>query len=108
MNDFPPVENNAFNIYNFSYYWIFEVFTTVGYGDYSGGTSIEYLYSILLEFIGIIINSFFIGIAGDFVSQSTGFDALISHQLDRLDLWVKKIEKSNTPFHLKPQLYANI
>lgn len=79
VNDFPEVNENRLQIYIFSYYWIFEVFTTVGYGDYTGGTSIEYAYSIFLEFFGVIINSLMIGIAGDFVSQSTSFDSLIAH-----------------------------
>jgi hypothetical protein len=31
----------------FAFYWIFEVITTVGYGDYIGATQLEYLFSIL-------------------------------------------------------------
>ena len=37
--------------YIFSFYWIFEVITTVGYGDYTGATSHEYIFSIILEFL---------------------------------------------------------
>jgi hypothetical protein len=35
-NDFE--EKPISNIYIFAFYWIFEVITTVGYGDYSGST----------------------------------------------------------------------
>ena len=34
--------------YIFAFYWIFEVITTVGYGDYTGKTSNELLFSIVL------------------------------------------------------------
>ena len=40
-------------LYVFSFYWIFEVITTVGYGDYSGGTIREWQFSIFTEFLAI-------------------------------------------------------
>ena len=43
--------------YIFSVYWVCTVVTTVGYGDYSGGTSLELIYTILLEFSGIMVFS---------------------------------------------------
>lgn len=39
----------------FADYWVCTVITTVGYGDYSGGTSIEYMFSIAIEFFGFVI-----------------------------------------------------
>ena len=33
-------------------------------------------------------------------STSDNFDDLIEEKLDSLDMWIKKIEKSNTPLHL--------
>jgi len=41
----------------FSYYWIFEVFSTVGYGDFAGGTKYEYSITLLLEFSGLLVFS---------------------------------------------------
>ena len=29
--------------------------TTVGFGDYSGGTTLEYCYTICLEFFGMLL-----------------------------------------------------
>ena len=37
-NQFLNVKKNNASIYIFAFYWIFEVITTVGYGDYSGKT----------------------------------------------------------------------
>ena len=94
--------------YIFSLYWIFEVITTVGYGDYSGQTSNEYIFSILLEFIGLTFFSFLMGSITSIVNTSDSFDDLIEEKLDSLDMWIKNIEKSNKPFHIQPSLYNDI
>lgn len=39
----------------FANYWVCTVVTTVGYGDYVGSTTLEYYFSILLEFFGFVI-----------------------------------------------------
>lgn len=36
------------------------------------------------------------------------FDDLIEEKLDSLDMWIKKIEKSNKPYHIQPTLYNDI
>lgn len=41
--------------YVFAVYWVCTVVTTVGYGDYSGGTTLELLFTIGLEFFGFFI-----------------------------------------------------
>lgn len=86
--------------YIFSFYWIFEVITTVGYGDYAGATSEEYIFSIILEFLGLTFFSFLMGSITGIFNTSDNFDDLIEEKLDSLDMWIKKIEKSNKPFHI--------
>lgn len=86
--------------YIFAFYWIFEVITTVGYGDYSGSTSDEYIFSIALEFMGLTFFSFLMGSINGIFNTSDNFDDLIEEKLDSLDMWIKKIEKSNKPFHI--------
>jgi len=86
--------------YIFAFYWIFEVITTVGYGDYSGKTSEEYIFSIGLEFLGLTFFSFLMGSINGIFNTSDNFDDLIEEKLDSLDMWIKKIEKSNKPFHI--------
>ena len=92
----------------FAFYWIFEVITTVGYGDYTGATQSEYIFSILAEFIGLTFFSFFMGTITTIFSISDSFEDLIEHKLDSLDMWIKKIEKSNRPYHIQPNLYNAI
>ena len=96
------------SIYIFAFYWIFEVITTVGYGDYSGKTSSEYVFSIILEFLGLTFFSFLMGSINDIFDTADNFDDLIEEKLDQLDMWIKKIEKSNKPFHIQPILYNDI
>ena len=94
--------------YIFAFYWIFEVITTVGYGDYSGKTSEEYIFSIILEFLGLTFFSFLMGSINGIFNTSDSFDDLIEEKLDNLDMWIKKIEKSNKPLHIQPTLYSDI
>jgi len=87
-------------LYIFSFYWIFEVITTVGYGDYVGKTSEEYIFSIVLEFIGLTFFSFLMGSINSIFNLKDNFEDLIEEKLDSLDMWIKKIEKSNKPYHI--------
>ncbi len=41
-------------------------------------------------------------------NTSDNFDDLIEGKLDSLDLWIKKIEKSNKPFYIQSNLYNDI
>ena len=70
------------NIYIFAFYWIFEVITTVGYGDYSGSTQNEYIFSIVLEFLGLTFFSFLMGSVSGIFSHSDSFEDLIEEKLD--------------------------
>ena len=97
-NGFKDKETHT--IYIFAFYWIFEVITTVGYGDYSGSTQLEYAFSILAEFLGLTFFSFLMGSITNIFSITDNFDDLIEKKLDTLDMWIKKIEKSNKPFHI--------
>lgn len=46
---------DKYQIYVFSTYWVCTVISTVGYGDYSGGTTLEYLVTLFLESSGILV-----------------------------------------------------
>lgn len=42
------------------------------------------------------------------LKKKDSFESLISEKLSMLDIWIKKIEKSNKPYYLPPELYNNI
>jgi len=44
-----------YQLYVFAYYWVCTIISTTGYGDYTGGTQVEYLFSIVIEFTGVIV-----------------------------------------------------
>ena len=41
-------------------------------------------------------------------NTTDSFEDLIEEKLDSLDMWIKKIEKSNKPYHIQPTLYNDI
>jgi hypothetical protein len=49
------------DLYISSIYWAITTLSTVGYGDFKGSTTIEYLYTMGVEFIGIGFFSFIMG-----------------------------------------------
>jgi hypothetical protein len=55
------MDKPALSQWIFAFYWSFVCITTVGYGDYTGNTTEEYLFSIFLEFVGLIFFSFLMG-----------------------------------------------
>jgi len=42
------------------------------------------------------------------LAKSDKFETLLDSKLSDLDIWIKKIEKSNKPFYIPPELYSNI
>ena len=72
-DDIEPLPDEQ-STYVFALYWIFETFTTVGYGDYAGGNSREYLVTIAFEFFGFCFNAVLI------TTMSTFFDANITYK----------------------------
>ena len=88
-----PREDKSF-VWATAFYWIFEVFTTVGYGEIAYGTNKEYLFALFSEFIGVSFNSILIAsLSGLF--DEYGFEVLLSNKMDELMIWSKKIELSN-------------
>ncbi len=80
VNDFDFIDYETLTISNdaatyvFSVYWCFTVMTTVGYGDYSGGTTREYLVSLLFEFVGFCFNAVLISTMSSFFATEIAFD----------------------------------
>ena len=80
--------------YIFALYYIFEVITTVGYGDYAVATTNEYIFMLCLEFIGLIVFSFLMGSITDVFGSDDDFEQLVERKIEDLDKWISKVEKS--------------
>ena len=50
--------------------------------------------------MGLTFFSFLMGSITSIVSTQDSFDELLEYKLDCLDMWIKKIEKSNKPYHI--------
>jgi hypothetical protein len=48
----------------FAYYWVFEVVSTVGYGEFSGSTNSEMWFTLIIEFMGVVFVAMLLGFIG--------------------------------------------
>jgi hypothetical protein len=64
----------------FGLYWILEVITTVGYGDYTGGTKVEYLISIILEIFGVMCFSLLMSIVTEVMESEYNYQMFCEHK----------------------------
>lgn len=82
-------------IYVFVFYWVFEVITTVGYGDFSGGTTVEFLISLLIEFKGLIVFTVLTLLMNQLVESGFSYEQLVTEKFWELEAWIVKVERSN-------------
>ena len=98
-------------IYIFSLYWIFEVLTTVGYGDFSGSNEKEMLFSIFLEFGGLLVFSILTALLVELVSIGGDFNDMLYDYVTRVNTWVMHLEKANDNKRnsfMPPEMYRDI
>ena len=82
-------------IYVFVFYWVFEVITTVGYGDFAGGTTVEFLISLLIEFKGLIVFTVLTLLMNQLVESGFSYEQLVTEKFWELEAWIVKVERSN-------------
>lgn len=69
----------------FADYWVCTVVTTVGYGDYFGSTSIEYIFTFIIEFGGFIIFAVLEVSIVDILNIDTSFSSFVqNHEFESL------------------------
>ena len=76
------VWSHSKDIYANAFYFILMTITTVGYGDIGGSTTIEYLFSMFVEFIGLTFFSFLTGTINIMFSKEQSFETMINEHLD--------------------------
>jgi len=61
-----------------------------------------------LEFVGLTFFSLMMGSINTMLKRGDTFEDLIDAKLNCLDLWIKKIERSNKPYFIPPRLYYDV
>ena len=98
-------------VYVFSMDWVFTVLTTVGYGDYAGLNSTEFVFSIGLEFCGLTFFALLTGLIAPLVTPEKDYQGMLMEKTGDLDIWIKKLQQANSTicnYYLPPNLYLNI
>ena len=94
-----------------AFYWIFEVFSTVGYGDFSYSTNWEKLFALICEFTGVAFNAIILTLLAGIFDEHT-YEVLLSQKMDELMIWTRKLElcnqKEKDTVYLKPELYLDM
>ena len=97
-----------YRIYIFSLYWVCTVVTTVGYGDYAGGTTLEYGVTLFLEFFGFVVFSALQVAVLQVVNLELTFESYVIEVDNRITRWLMDLENSHKEINLPNDLYETI
>lgn len=95
MNNEQFQSYDDFKLMTFVYYWMFELYSTVGYGDFAGGTKYEYSFTLLLEFIGILIFSSITILSSNVMARQFDYEKFLSDKVGLQAVWMLKLEFSS-------------
>lgn len=101
------IKPDGTTIYITSLYWVVTTLTTVGYGDIFGSTKEEYIYTMIVEFIGILVFSIIMGTVNTFLSAQGDID-IVEAKKDQVDVWLVKLDNSRMSKSLPKILYDKI
>lgn len=79
------VDSSIWELYVASFYFTITTITTVGYGDISGGTTLERIICIILMCIGGILYSFAIGSLSSILSSLDSSKAKLNEKINTLN-----------------------
>jgi hypothetical protein len=90
-----------------SLYWVITTFSSVGYGEITGITALEYLYVMLVQMIGI---GFFGYMVGTFQKLILGFQNIDSgnEQQEKVKFWLLRLDKTMAYNSLPKNVYGEV
>lgn len=97
-----------YEIYVFSTYWVCTVITTVGYGDYAGGTTIEYQVTLFLELFGMVVFAALQMAVTRLIDSKYHFDNYINEKEAEIDMWLLRMENSTKPYYYPGELFKTL
>ena len=96
------------NIYIGAIYWMVTTLATVGYGDFKGYTPYEYLFTLFVEFLGIIFFTFFMGKIQGLMAAERGFEDIVESKIVDLEKWLLSLDQARKEEHIPEALYFSI
>jgi hypothetical protein len=110
-NGFPSPREDKSMVWATAFYWIFEVFSTVGYGDFAYSTEYEKLFALICEFTGVAFNSILLTLLAGIFDEHT-YEVLLNNKMDELMIWTRKLElcnqKEKDTVYINPHLYLEM
>jgi len=85
--------SNSYQVYITAFYWVITTLTTVGYGDYRGYTSTEYVFQMFVEFMGIGVFSFLMNSINSLFGSETQLLDIIDRRIEDVETWLRNLEK---------------
>lgn len=62
MQENQIMKKDYWSKYIAAFYWVITTFSSVGYGDLTGNTKTEYIYTMFVEMLGICFFGYIIGL----------------------------------------------
>ena len=81
-----------------SYYFIVTTLTTVGYGDIVGVSQSEYIFQMIIEFLGIFLISILMGTINGIVEQEPTLQDIVDERIDDLEVWLHVLDQSRDSY----------
>jgi voltage-gated potassium channel len=81
-----------------SYYFIVTTLTTVGYGDIVGVSQSEYIFQMIIEFLGIFLISILMGTINGIVEQEPTLQDIVEERIDDLEVWLHVLDQSRNSY----------
>lgn len=83
-------------VYITSIYWVFTTLSTLGYGDYFPVTQNEYIFTMIIEFVGVFVFAYMMGNINGLVQKlDDDHEEYIENEMEVLDQWLMKIDRAN-------------
>jgi hypothetical protein len=95
-------------LYILGFYWTFETFTTVGYGDYAPLTTESFIFVIFLEFISLSFFSILMNKIVNIYKRYSNRHATLGFKSEEVDFWLYRISSSKPNSSLPNNLYQKI
>jgi len=90
------------DVYISATYWVITTITTVGYGDIKGYTPEEYMFTILVQFLGMGVFSYLMNSINSLFDQEIKLSHIYDRRNEKMENWLRLLEKTRGKNFGKP------